>query len=58
MFGITLWQHIVSIDLLWEKWKLAISAKSLGIFDCLQKCLLSSHPRFIRFLSKSLNLIG
>ena len=23
----------VSIDLYWEKWKLTISAKSLGIFD-------------------------
>ena len=27
------WQLKVSIDLLWEKWKLTISAKSLGIFD-------------------------
>ena len=28
-----LWQLIVPIDLQWEKWKLKISAKSLGIFD-------------------------
>ena len=42
------------------KWKLTISAKSLGIFEFffLQKHLLSSPPCFIRLLSKSLNLIG
>ena len=53
-----LWQLIVPIDLLWEKWKLAISAV-IGIFEFfLQKCLLSSPPCVIRLLSKSLNLIG
>ena len=42
-----------------KKWKLTISAESLGIFDfVLQKCLLSSPPRFIRLWSKLLNLIG
>ena len=35
----------VSMDLKWEKGKLAISAVSLGIFDFfLQKCLLNSPP--------------
>ena len=49
---------IVPIDLKWEKWKLTISAKSLGIFEFfLQKYLLSSPPCFIQLLSKSLNLI-
>ena len=35
-----------------------IFAKSLGIFDFLQKYLLSSPPCFTRLLSKSLDLIG
>ena len=49
----------VSIDLLWKKWKLTISVKSLGIFDIfLQKCLLRGPPCFIRSLSKLLYLIG
>ena len=50
---------MVSIDLQWEKSKLAISAVLLGIFGkTIQKCLLNSSPHFIRFLSKLLNLIG
>ena len=45
--------------LIMGKWKLTISAKTLGIFDFfLQKYLLSSPPCFIRLLSKSFNLIG
>ena len=39
---------IRTLDLLWEKWKLTVSAVSLEIFDFfLQICLLSSPPRFI-----------
>ena len=38
---------LVAIATYSKKWKLAISAKSLGIFDFLQICLLSSPPRFI-----------
>ena len=37
---------------------MALSAESLGIFDRSKKCLLSSPPRFIQLLSKSLNLVG
>ena len=46
--------------LIMGKWKLTISAESLGIFEFFfsQKCLLSSPQCFIRLLSKSLNLIG
>ena len=55
-----LWQLIVPIDLLWEK-------EEIDNFFCLigdiwnfflQKCLLSEPLRFIRLLSKSVNLIG
>ena len=41
-----------------KKWKLTVSAVSLEIFDFFsQICCLSSPPRFIRLLPKSINLI-
>ena len=45
--------------LIMGKEEIDIFSVSLGIFGFfLQKCLLSSHLRFIRLLSKSVNLIG
>ena len=46
--------------LIMGKEELTIFSVSLGIFGFffLQKCLLSSPLRFIRLLSKSVNLIG
>ena len=54
-----LWQLLSSIDLCWGKWKLTFFSVSLVIFGFfLQKYLFRSPLRFIRLLSKSLNLIG